>query len=156
MANFTWRDLDRLLRAERGLDFDAAAVHPFTGRPSGMLEIVRRNRATLARRGYGRIPVWLTELTWSSAKGKKTPLTKGWETTEAGQAERLTQAFRLLVRDRRRLRIGRVLWYTWASADNGSPNSFEYSGLRTTRGGSALEDKPALAAFRRATRRHGR
>jgi hypothetical protein len=39
--------------------------------------------------------------------------------------------------------------------DNGSPNSFEYSGLRTTRGGSTLQDKPALAAFRRATRRHG-
>ena len=156
MANFSWRDLDRLLRAERGLDFDAAAVHPFTGRPSGMLEIVRRNRATLARRGYGRIPVWLTELTWSSAKGKKTPLTKGWETTEAGQAERLTQAFRLLVRERRRLRIARVLWYTWASADDGSQNSFEYSGLRTTRGGTTLEDKPALAAFRGATRRAAR
>jgi hypothetical protein len=35
MANFSWRDLDRFLRAERDLDFDAAAVHPFTGRPSG-------------------------------------------------------------------------------------------------------------------------
>ncbi len=155
MANFSWRDLDRFLRAERSLDFDAAAVHPFTGRPSGMIEIVRRNRAVLARRGHARTPVWLTELTWSSAKGKKTPLTKGWETSEAGQAQRLTQAFDLLVRERRRLRIGRVLWYTWASVDSGSPNSFDYSGLRTTRGGSALQDKPALAAFRRATRRHG-
>ncbi len=155
MANFSWRDLDRFLRVERDLDFDAAAVHPFTGRPSGMVEIVRRNRATLARRGHARTPVWLTELTWSSAKGRKEPLTKGWETTEAGQAQRLTQAFRLLVRERRRLRIGRVLWYTWASADNGSANSFEYSGLRTTRGGTTLRDKPALRAFRDATRRHG-
>jgi hypothetical protein len=120
-----------------------------------MMEIVRRNRATLARRGHARTPVWLTELTWSSAKGRKEPLTKGWETTEAGQAQRLTQAFRLLVRERRRLRIGRVLWYTWASADNGSANSFEYSGLRTTRGGTTLQDKPALRAFRDATRRHG-
>ena len=156
MANFSWRDLDRLLRAERGLDFDAAAVHPFTGRPSGMIEIVRRNRATLARRGHGRTPVWLTELTWSSAKGRKTPLTRGWETTEAGQAQRLTQAFRLLVRERRRLRIARVIWYTWASADDGSQNSFEYSGLRTTRGGTTLQDKPALGAFRAATRRAAR
>jgi hypothetical protein len=120
-----------------------------------MIEIVRRNRATLARRGHARTPVWLTELTWSSAKGRKEPLTKGWETTEAGQAQRLTQAFRLLVRERRRLRIGRVHWYTWATADSGSANSFDYSGLRTTRGGPALQDKPALAAFRRATRRHG-
>jgi len=156
MANFSWRDLDRLLRAERGLDFDAAAVHPFTGRPSGMIEIVRRNRATLARRGHGRTPVWLTELTWSSAKGRKQPLTKGWETTEAGQAERLTQAFGLLARERRRLRIGRVLWYTWATTDAGSQNSFDYSGLRTTRGGTTLRDKPALAAFRRATARAAR
>ncbi|MBA2350202.1 MAG: beta-galactosidase [Solirubrobacterales bacterium] len=151
MANFSWRDLNKLLKKERGLRFDAAAVHPFTGKPSGMIEITRRNRQVLDRRGRRSKPLWLTEMTWSSAKGKKTPLTKGWETTESGQARRLTQAYQQLARYRKRLKVSNVFWYTWASRDDGSPNSFEYSGLRTTRGeGSGeLRNKPALSAFRR-------
>lgn len=153
MANFSWRDLAKLLGAEKGLRFDAAAVHPFTGKPSGMVEIVRRNRSALAGHGRRRTPLWLTEMTWSSAKGRKTPLTKGWETTEAGQASRLTEAYKLLVANRKRLGIARVFWYTWATPDDGGPNSFSYSGLRTTRGaGSGLRDKPALAAFKRLSR----
>lgn len=151
MANFSWRDLDRLLRKEKNLRFDAAAVHPFTGKPSGMIEIARRNRVALDRRGKKKASLWLTEMTWSSAKGKKTPLTKGWETTESGQARRLTQAYRQLAKYRKRLSISHVYWYTWASRDDGSPNSFEYSGLRTTRGESdgGLRNKPAFGAFQR-------
>lgn len=149
MANFSWRDLGKLLKRERGLHFDGAAVHPFTGKPSGMIEILRRNRVALDARGRRKTPLWLTEMTWSSAKGKKTPLTKGWETTEGGQASRLRDAYKLLVRNRKRLKISNVFWYTWASNDDGSPNSFEYSGLRTTRGEASgqLRDKPALRQF---------
>ena len=148
MANFSWRDLERLLKSQKGLKFDAVAAHPFTGKPSGMIEILRRNRRVLDARGRKKAGLWLTELTWSSAKGKKEPLTKNWETTEGGQAQRLTQAYRLLVQQRTKLRISRVFWYTWATRDDGGPNSFEYSGLRSTRGGTALVDKPALGAFR--------
>ena len=148
MANFSWRELGRFLKAERGLKFDGVAVHPFTGKPSGMIEIVRRNRTVLKETGRAKVPFWLTEMTWSSAKGKKTPLTQGWETTEAGQAQRITQAYALLVKERARLGIAQVFWYTWASRDDGSRNSFEYSGLRTTRGGAGLRDKPALRAWK--------
>jgi hypothetical protein len=153
MANFSWRDLARLLDTERGLRFDGAAVHPFTGKPSGTVEIVRRNRRVLDDHGRKAKPLWLTELTWSSAKGRKTPLTKGWETSEGGQADRLRQVYRVLAAARKRLRVTRVFWYTWASRDDGSQNSFEYSGLRSTRGGTTLVDKPALAAFRVIARR---
>ncbi|MBI5103677.1 MAG: beta-galactosidase [Solirubrobacterales bacterium] len=152
MANYSWRDLARLLKAERRLPFDVAGAHPFSGRPSNALKIVRLNRAVLNRYGYRKRPMWLTELTWSSAKGKKTPLTKNWETTEKGQAERLRQAYRLLLRDRKRLRLARIYWYTWATVDRESKNSFDYSGLRTWTGGSSFVDKPALAAFRAVVR----
>jgi hypothetical protein len=152
MANFSWRDLARLIRHGGRLPFDAAGAHPFSGRPSNALKIVRLNREVLDRAGHRRTPLWLTELTWSSAKGKKTPLTKNWETTEKGQAERLRQAYRLFLRDRRRLRIARIYWYTWATIDRSSPNSFDYSGLRTAVFGGTFLDKPALAAFRAVTR----
>jgi hypothetical protein len=44
-----------------------------------------------------------------------------------------------------------VFWYTWLSRE-GSPNSFDYSGLRRIRGGNELSS-PALGAFRAAARR---
>jgi hypothetical protein len=150
MANYSWRDLARLLRAAAKLPFDAAGAHPFSGRPSNALKIVRLNREVLDRAGYRATPLWLTELTWSSAKGKKKKLTKNWETTEAGQAQRLREAYRLLIADRRRLKLARIFWYTWATVDQGSPNSFDYSGLRQALPGGAFRDKPVLGAFRAA------
>ncbi|HEU4975893.1 MAG TPA: beta-galactosidase [Baekduia sp.] len=153
MANYSWRDLNTLLRVKGPrLRFDAAGAHPFSGRPSNMLKIVRLNRKVLNRHHYRRVPMWLTELTWSSAKGKKQPLTKNWETTEHGQAKRLRAAYRLLLRHRRKLRLERVFWYTWATVDRDSPNSFDYSGLNQWRPDGTFRAKPALGAFRRIAR----
>ncbi len=149
MANYSWRDLSKLLRVSGPkLRFDAAGAHPFSGRPSNAVKIVRLNREVLNERGYAKVPLWLTELTWSSAKGKKTPLTQNWETTEGGQADRLRSVFKLLIAQRRKLRLARVYWYTWATVDNGSPNSFDYSGLLQARPDGTFRAKPALAAFR--------
>jgi hypothetical protein len=149
MANYSWRDLATLLDVTGPkLKFDVAGAHPFSGRPSNAVKIVRLNRQALDRRGYKKVPLWLTELTWSSAKGKKTPLTQNWETTEAGQASRLRDVFKLLLAQRRSLRLERVFWYTWATVDNGSKNSFDYSGLNQFRPDGTFRAKPALAAFR--------
>ncbi|MGZ6709847.1 MAG: hypothetical protein ACXVFN_23270, partial [Solirubrobacteraceae bacterium] len=155
LANFSWRDLERLFaKAGAKLRFDVAAVHPFSGRPSNSVKIVRLNREALDRHGAARKPIWLTELTWSSAKGRKQNLTKDWETTEAGQAVRLRQAYALFVRARRALRLDRIYWYTWVTVDRDSPNSFDYSGLRTLRPDGSVVDKPAARAFRAVVRRY--
>jgi hypothetical protein len=156
LANFSWRDLKRLF--EKGgarLRFDVAAVHPFSGRPSNSVKIVTLNRDVLNRHGARAKPIWLTELTWSSAKGKKQKLTQNWETTEAGQARRLVQAYRLFVRARHALKLQRIYWYTWVTIDRDSPNSFDYSGLRTQRADGSIVDKPAARAFREVVRRYG-
>jgi polysaccharide biosynthesis protein PslG len=155
LANFSWRDLSRLFRkGATKLRFDVAAVHPFSGRPANSVKIVALNRAVLDRNGARAKPIWLTELTWSSAKGKKKKLTQNWETTEAGQAQKLLQAYRLFVRARHALRLQRIYWYTWVTTDRNSPNSFDYSGLRTQRADGSVVDKPAAKAFREAVRRY--
>jgi hypothetical protein len=156
LANFSWRDLERLFaKAATKLRFDVAAVHPFSGRPSNAVKIVALNRKVLNRHGAARTPIWLTELTWSSAKGRKRKLTQNWETTEAGQALRLREAYRLFVRARHSLRLERIYWYTWVTVDRDSPNSFDYSGLRTERPDGRVVDKPAARAFRAVVRRYG-
>lgn len=152
LANYSWRAMAALERAGVRGCFDVAAVHPFSGRPSNSLKITRLNREALDRAG-DRKPIWLTELTWSSAKGR-TRNTHGWETTAAGQAVRLRQAYTLYAREAKRLRLGRIYWYTWASRDGGSPNSFEWSGLRRVGPDGTVVDKPALRALRDVIRRY--
>ncbi|HWI73222.1 MAG TPA: hypothetical protein VNT55_14800, partial [Baekduia sp.] len=73
---------------------------------------------------------------------------QNWETTEGGQAQRLRAVFKLLLAQRKSLRLERVFWYTWATLDNGSKNSFDYSGLLQYRGDGTFRPKPALGAFK--------
>jgi hypothetical protein len=154
LANFSWRALAQLYRAHvKGL-FDVAAVHPFSGHPANSVKIVRYNRRVMVRNGDGSKPVWLTELTWPSAKGK-TKNIHGWETTEAGQAKRIATGYRLYIKARRALHLQRIYWYTWAGYDS-PPNSFDFSGLRHSTADGVFSSKPALSAFEAITRRYER
>jgi hypothetical protein len=154
LANFSWVDLRRLFdKGGQPLRFDVAAVHPFSGRPVYSVKIVRLNRQVLNRHRARRKPIWLTELTWSSALEHKRQRGKTWETDEAGQAQRLTTAYELYARARRTLRLGRIYWYTWVTLDRDSPNSFDFSGLRTLRPDGRVVDKPAMRALRAVIRK---
>lgn len=159
MANDSWRALAKLLAVPGPrLRFDAAGTHPFSQRALNVLKIVRLNRQVLDHKGYAKTPLWLTEVTWSSSKEFKLPVTHTWETTEAGQAARLTELYGLLLRNRRKLNLARVFWYTWATIDsttsNGfvSTNSFDYSGLSQWMPDGSFRAKPALTAFRRVAK----
>jgi hypothetical protein len=151
LTNRSWEDLRELYRAGARGRFDAAAIHPFSRRVENVLKIVRLARQEMRRRGDGRKPLLLTEVSWSSGQGRSS-FNYGWETTERGQASRLRSAFTALARERARLRIGGVWWYTWLSPAIGDDESFSYSGLRRLSGDRPVS-KPAYAAFRSIVRR---
>ncbi len=145
LPNESWLALRAIYDAGGHGAFDVVALHPYTGKPENVIKLIRFARKEMRPRGDARMPVWVTELSWPAAKGKlKT--TQGFETTDSGQALRLTRGLGLLAHDRVTLRIGRVYWYTWLSAE-GASSSFDYSGLRRVRGGRIVT-APALAAFR--------
>jgi hypothetical protein len=151
LTNKSWKALRSIYRAGGRGNFDAVALHPFTRKPADVLRLVRLARGVMARYGDGRLPVWVTELSWPAAKGKVRKRNRtGFEVTNAVQARNMGLVLRLLARERRRLRIERVVWYTWLSAESGQ-NPFNWSGLRRLRKGSVV-DTPALRAFRRAAR----
>ena len=154
LTNRSWEDLALLYRAGARSLFDEAAIHPFSRRVSNVVKIVRLARAEMRRRGDARKPLLLTEVSWSSGKGRST-FNYGWETTERGQAERLRESFAAFAKERTRLRIGAVWWYTWLSPALGDDESFSYGGLRRLSGGKIVS-KPALAAFRASVRRAAR
>ena len=113
-------------------------------------------------------PIWFTELTWTAAQGQipRGDLF-GFETTPRGQAARLNGVFSRLARDRKRLGIGRVYWYNWASEYvptyvPGGPGAltFQYSGLNKLTGTTSRRCRcsaptpvwpPATRAAARAT-----
>ena len=148
LSNFSWTSLSRLYRAGARGSFDIAAINPFSREVSGVMEIVRRYREVMKTNREASKRLILSEVAWSSGKGMARQQF-GWETTEKGQASRLSALFRALAGKRRAYRIDSVAWATWLSPPLGSPDSFAYSGLNRMSGGRVVA-KPALAAFRRS------
>ena len=143
--------LGQVYRAGGRRWFDALALHPFTRRPDDVLRIVERNRTVMARHRDGRKPIYLSELSWPSSRGR-IPVRYGYETNERGQARRLSAALRLLAANRRRLGLRRVYWYTWLTRERDPEYPFDYAGLRRIHT-ERVRSKPALGAYRRAALR---
>jgi hypothetical protein len=153
LPNESWIALRKVYKAGGRGTFDAVALHPYTGRPRNVIKLIEFARREMRRFHDGRKPVWLTELSWPASQGK-TEGAPGFVTTEKGQAARLKLALSLLAKARKRLKIQRVVWYTWLSRE-GSRNSFDWSGLRRERGGRLLSAR-SLSVFRSAAKRLAR
>ncbi|HWT93181.1 MAG TPA: hypothetical protein VN238_09315 [Solirubrobacteraceae bacterium] len=149
LPNDSWNALERVYYEQgKGL-FDVVALHPYTQRVNNVLEVVRRARQVMDSRGDRATPIMITEMGWSSGAGKQTNRPT-WETSEAGQAAKLSAVVKALTRRRAELRIEGMYWYTWLSADDGF-DSFTYSGLRR-KTASGIVSKPALTALRTTVR----
>jgi hypothetical protein len=147
----SWDALEQIYRAGGRRWFHALALHPFTRRPDDVLRIIERNRTVMARHRDGRKPIYLSELSWPSSRGR-IPVRYGYETNERGQAQRLSAALRLLSANRRRLGLRRVYWYTWLTRETHPDYPFDYAGLRRL-GSAGVRSKPALRAYRRTALR---
>ena len=148
LSNYSWSSLSKLYRAGGRGAFDIAAVNPFSRHVSGVMEIVRRYREVMKANRESSKRLILSEVAWSSGEGKAKQRF-GWETTERGQASRLSALFRAVAAKRRAYRLESIAWATWLSPPVGSPDSFAYSGLNRMSAGRVVA-KPALAAFRRS------
>jgi hypothetical protein len=144
----SWLQLRSLYAAGARGQFDVLSLHPYTRRLGDVVTILRRNRRELDAHGDRRVPMLVTELSWPSSVGKASGRF-GYETTEAGQATHVREALPKLAAERRRLRLERVYWFSWLSAEADPEYPFDYAGLRgmTTAG---PRDKPALGSFRKA------
>ncbi|CAB4341316.1 unannotated protein [freshwater metagenome] len=150
LPNFSWRDYATLFKAgmrSRGY-FDAVAVHPFTGTADGSVKILGFVRAVLDANGARNTPLWVTEISWPSGRGKA-DANQSWVTTEAGEALKVDQVYRAYAKNAKRLKLARAYWYNWVSSDSGTQDAFEYAGLRAVGPDGSFVDKPALAAYRR-------
>ncbi|MCW3007412.1 MAG: endo,4-beta-xylanase [Solirubrobacterales bacterium] len=157
-GNASWTALAAAYKAGlKGSMFDIAATHPFSARVSNVLKIVGLNRQVMARNGDARKPIDISEMTWASAQGGPATDIADFSTTRAGQASKLTAAYKALIAKRKAWRINSVVWSTWLSSDgtDGSINLFDWSGLRRLNPADPAGEpisKPALAAYAKLAR----
>jgi hypothetical protein len=145
-----WAPLRQIYKAGGRAFFDAAAIHPYTARPDRVPRFVSEARRVMRRYGDRRRPMWVTEMSWPAAKGRANdPI--GIATDDRGQARRLRRGLLALAAARRRLRVRRVYWYTWLSAES-DESVFAWSGLRRLHQGTVVST-PALRSFRATARR---
>ena len=151
LPNESWKALDAIYDAGARGSFDVVTLHPYTGQPKNVVRIVKIVRRLMERRKDGKMPIWVTELSWPAAQGK-TVQHHDFETTEQGQSTRLKKGLPMLADERKRLRIGRVYWYTWLSNEGITDSAFDFSGLRRLRAGQVIS-APSLTVFTRLARR---
>jgi hypothetical protein len=146
LPNKSWSSLEKIYKAGGRKDFDIAAFHPFTAKVDGVRTILEKDRKVMAKYHDSKKTLWVTELSWTSAKGKTT-VTYGNEQTEKGQAKNLAAAYNMLAKYRGKLRIGRAYWYTWITHDQMRDYPFDWAGLYRIKNGK-ITAKPALKAYR--------
>jgi hypothetical protein len=146
LTAYSWLDLGAIyrVRGARRL-FDAVEVHPYTKYPAGVIRILSNVRATMDKAGDRGKPMIAGETGWMSSL-HQTPRLWDYETTRAGQAQRLRSLLRQLASNRSRLKLIGFDWYTWMGYEYAGASPFNFSGLLSFQNGHATA-KPALAVF---------
>jgi hypothetical protein len=155
LADASWKLLTQLYGAGVRGGFDVATINIFTARPGFVMAASRLVRRVLRREGDPLKPIWVTETTFPAGKGRvsRPPLSwqQNWYTTDRGMASRLRRLYSLGAKNRRRLRLARIYWYTWASTYAGQDDLFDYAGLVDF--DDSFTRRPALRAYAASARR---
>jgi hypothetical protein len=140
--------LDRLYKV-RGIrrTFDGVALHPYAANVRALRRLTERLRRVVRRHRDPRTGLYLTELGWGS---KRNPRRVAFEVGWREQARELGRAYRYLIRNRRRLNLQQVHWFSWK--DRGNACSFCDSAGLFRRGLLRFKPKPAWRTFVAVTR----
>jgi hypothetical protein len=154
-----WAGARDLYKAGAKRYFDIVSIHPFTNNSVSVsdsarrfVEIIRRVRAVMRKKGDRRKPIIVTEMTWPASLGRIPQAGQlHFSVTRKGQVQRLKAAYRALARARRKLRVTQAYWYTWATQyDQGgsiATVAFRFSGLTRFTDG-AFSPLPILRTYR--------
>jgi hypothetical protein len=142
------RYITQMYRAGARRYFDSLAINSYAKNRTDLRRLLRSTRRLMDRHGDRRGRIWITELGWGD-RGPKHRFIVG----AVGQARRITQAFTVIRKQRRRLRLSGIVYYSWHDAAPYPPLYRDQWGLHTglldINGGF----KPAFQAFKNAVAR---
>lgn len=104
------RFLDRLYKV-RGAKaaFDGIALHPYAANARVLRRLTERLRRVALRNRDPRARLYITEMGWGSQRDPGVSFEVGWRP----QARELRRSYLYLIRNRRRLNLRQVHWFTW-------------------------------------------
>ncbi len=140
--------LQQMYKSNPGVkaDFDGVSLHPYVRDYKYLTPEIDQVRAVLKKAGDNGVPLWITEIGWSSSPPDHTD---AFEKGPQGQAKQLKGAFGLLRKNQRKWHVQRVYWFSLDDAV-GSCNFCDGSGLF----GAGFTPKPAWYAFVKFTGGH--
>ena len=106
----SWNYLRQLYRQETKRFFDTVAIHPYSTTLEGMVDGIQRMRDVIRKRKDREVKLRISEFGWGS--GQCDGVCVGLQ----GQAQMLTDAFRLFERKRKPWNIEAVNWFAWQDA----------------------------------------
>jgi hypothetical protein len=120
--------------------FDGVALHPYAVDAETLEEIVEEfHEVTVENRD--RVPLYITEMGWGSQNDFKTV---AFEQGIRGQVEQLKNSYAYLIRNRGKLDLKQVYWYSWKDLKD-SCSFCDSVGL--FREGEGFKAKPSWRAF---------
>ena len=131
-----------LYRAGGARYFDTLAIHGYAKNKAGVSQLLHGVRQIMNRNGDRRAQIWVTEIGWGDV-GPSHRFIVG----AAGQAARITGAFKVISALRRKLRLRGVVYYSWRDATPYPPRYKDMWALHTGLLDVDNNPKPALQAF---------
>ena len=140
-------DMDRYLNGlyrVNGVEssFDLLGIHPYSGKPKGVMHWIALARRIMRKHGDGGTPIVVSEFGWVTGghKIQNSPV----RATLGQQAGKLGATYGLLQRNAARLGIDRALWFSYTDHSSPGPDFWtDRAGLFTLSG----SPKPAWYAF---------
>lgn len=123
--------------------FDAVALHPYAFHVEDLEALTEETRSVMLEHHDGGAGLYITEMGWGS---QNDPNVVAFEQGLRGQARELHGAYRYLIRNRRRLNLKGVYWYSWKDSRTYTECHFCDS-VGLFRAGAKFRAKPAWHAF---------
>jgi polysaccharide biosynthesis protein PslG len=131
--------------------FDAVAIHPYALKAKDLLKQVLAIRKATLKAKDKKVKVWVTELGYASGCAVCTPDDMPPVVTRdaAAQAKALIKAHKVLIKSRKKLNLGGIVWFSWQDINHPEACRFcQTSGLVDVNG----QPKPAYFALLEALR----
>jgi len=123
---------------------DAIAIHPYTGTVKQVRKQIKLTRKVLDKAKLKKTPIWVTEIGWGEGRSSNPLIVPA-----AKQRKNLRNAFKMTLKERRELKIAKVVWYQWRDTFDSVCGWCSTSGLLRENG----NEKPLLDEFAAIARR---
>jgi hypothetical protein len=139
--------IEQMYRAKAAKYFDSLAVNSYAKDHKELGSLLGSIRKLMNRHGDRRGNIWITELGWGDS-GAKHRFIVG----EKGQATRIAHSLSLIRKQRRKLRLRGVVYYSWRDAPPYAPKYDDQWGLHTGLLDIDGVPKPGFHAFEERTK----